>query len=369
MIMQIPRTIAWNVLLLLTFAVCLNSVADELSIKKEDGRVYLVKKDARLLMLDHGQWMPIKRLVHLPDDYLVALPKREASAPDVVVSKDGKLVGKISLRETLDKWLKDDNRWGGHKNANDIRYMHKDGGGILGFITNTIPLGQSVIALLSWYANGPSSQPVKAQHIIRIRVQPKPAIEPLRQLLDIPYDWNSFDPVPRLFLFGKRLLLYTKPGEAEMWSHGKKLPPSELLEITPEGKTVRVYAKLPPRRYPIGLLDQRWLILGEPNNEVAQPLWIYDLHLRKLSPLPGDWKGYFSVYMPEKGRSILIHKDGEKKTFVVTIPGGKRVALPNPTKSGAHCLWQDMAMIYHSEDNEVFVYTLDGRLIKRLRLK
>jgi hypothetical protein len=184
----------------------------------------------------------------------------------------------------------------------------------------------------------------------------QPRLEPLRSL-DVPRDWEyglSHEPVPRVFRWAGKLLLYTKPAETRYAETDPKRipPPAELMEIDENGKDLQMVARLPARRYPLGLLDGRLLILGEPYGAEPTPLWYYDLVGRKLAPIPGDWKGYFYsayVYVRATGGHILIYRLDKRpqssRTYIVSLPSGKRMPVPNPDGSVVHYLWHGKTLI------------------------
>lgn len=332
--------------------------APTLSLQREGGDLYLAQGRARLKLLRGGQWLRSEwgSLDHtLPGDRQVLLVPDKGAR----ILERGKVVATLSLRDTLEKWLPEDAVWGGPSEANQVRYMHGSAGGVGWLLANGVVAGESVLAVLSWRALGPSGEPILAQHLVRITAGPDPAIEMVRRL-DVPSGWLyglSWYPVLRLFRYGSRLLLYTKPAPGPEF--GGPAPPTaaELVEISPAGKTVRVVACLPSRRYPLGLLGERWLVLGEPDEKAARPLWILDLRSRGLRPLPGNWKGYFLssyVYVPAAGTQILVARADERVTHVVTIPGGHSVSLPNPSGSVRHYLWQGMAIMVGDETVSVY---------------
>ncbi|MCC6445849.1 MAG: hypothetical protein IT210_20640 [Armatimonadetes bacterium] len=378
---------------LIASATSANQSSGKLFLHKRNERVYLMKDNARLLIMERDRWPGGFRrnaAIRLSGGYGITTPLHQESDrsqdpnPQIIIFKDRKPYGMIVLRQVLEQWLKDDHLWGGHQSANQTRYKHRSAGGVSGFIHDAVPLGQSVFALITWYALGPSARPVLAQHLARIRVQPQPVVVPLRQLLDVEAVWSmafSMEPIPRLFTSGKRLLYYTKPGDPDWIAERKVSSLAELLEITPDGKTVGVYDFLSSNLPPIGRLEGRWLVLGESDGKTAQPFWIYDLRTKKISPLPGSWKGYSAenVYLSASGRRILMGKrwasSKDYKAYIVTVPEGRRVPLlPNPTGYPLYYLWQNMIVLYNvnkqGQPVGVSVYSAStGRRIRQLKLK
>lgn len=343
--------------------------APSLSLQQDGTKVYLVTKNARLLLADGNEWMtnPFnqQRDVSLRGGYTVSLPT--GNETHIVVRKGNEIEGKISLIEAKKRWLADDAVWGGHAQANRMRYMWGQGAPVQALLSDAVAVGDSLLAVFSWKDLPGSGQPIKAQHLVRILVTPQPAIE-IVQNLNGP-EWEDRELSPRLFQAGGRLLLLT--GLSNDAFHYNSPPPRNLVEIAPDGKELRKVATFPSALVPAGLLDAHWLILMDSNNSGILPprFWSYDLPRRKLSALPGNWSGYTYAIVPTTGRRFLIIK--ERTTYIVTMPGGSRIALPNPTGCIVAYLWKGMAVQVDSIPvSHVRVYEeTSGRLLKRLTVK
>lgn len=368
------------------------SAGAPLRVERQGKDVYLVKGSARLLLERDGEWVAGRG----QQEFAVAGGRTLGFTPKGVVLRKGSQVqSTLLLPDLLRKWLADDAVWGGHAPANEMRYMHRSAGGISGSIGSGAPVGKHVLAILTWCADGPSGRPVSTQYLVRVRALPTIQIQPLREL-DVPGGWLyglSSDPPPRLFRFGPRVLLLTgldAPYDSyrRTGTRGKPLPPAVLSEIGPDGKALRVFAQIPARAYPIGVLGGRYLVLGVPNDKERNPLSFLDLAKRRRTVLPGDWQGYASagyVYVPQKGGRILIlritggpssHTSSsgaqtpalKYTTYVVSIPSGRRVALPNPDGTTRQVLWQGLAVILGGQ-GEASVYSArTGKLVQRLQI-
>lgn len=273
----------------------------------------------------------------------------------------------------VDQWLDNDKLWRDHADANQMRFMHHSAGGLSLFLGNIIPQGQSALAILSWRENGPSIRPITAQHMVRIRVGSKPSIELLKRL-ECPsgyagyINWYS---VPRLFLFGQRLLLYT----IDTKNRQSSVPTQTVLvEISADGSIIRSFAKLSPGFYLLGVLNSRYMILGDPDKEGAQRLHVFDIRSKKESILPGDWSKYdlsSQVSIPATGNTILFNIDTHSKTdkvirqnYLVTVPKGQRKAIP--VKYWQR-IWKGMVLVRDTQTLSIYD-TASGKLIKTLNL-
>jgi hypothetical protein len=247
-----------------------------LSLVVEEGRLFLAGKGARRLILHEQQSIPStwgERVLTFPNGTRAFLPLLHQDR--IAFRRRGRAPGELSLAAILKAWLERDAPWGGAKRAEELRLMHRRDRGVTGLITNAVPSGAGFLAVLSWRCLGPSGEPIVAQHLVRLTASPEPKLQALRRR-DVPAGWEyglSSTPVPRLFRSGGRLLLYEKPASPEFYSGTRSGPPSELVEITANGARVKRVAALPPARYPVGLLDGRWLVLAEPNQEARQQLW------------------------------------------------------------------------------------------------
>lgn len=340
--------------LLLAALTSVGQAATRLRIETQDGRTYLVAPNReRLLLLQNGHRLdtpPAPEVVILPGGYVVSLAK----AGVIAVSKTGKPVGDISLGDIRDRLLANDSFWSGHEEAaKDLRYMNKQGGGVTLVIRNMVPSGDSALALASWREDGPTNEPIVAEHLVRVQVKPTSDIQFVRRLDLAQGMGGTWLTVPRLFQSKTRLFLYTKVGSNAYYDlerAGKIAPDAEpngssmLEQIAADGRTIGNFMELPPLRFPIHLLDARWLVLGAWQGETRgrnewvphDAVWIADLLHRKAFAVPGKWVGGFDAYrfrFPDTGPWFVVQQIGYQRegtpdqVFVVTMPGPRRVAL------------------------------------------
>lgn len=330
--------------------------AEKLSIQRRGKNVFLRHGPDRLLLLQGYEtlgsvWGP--RGVSVSGGYWLSLPAPNERDAWVRLSRNGKALGGLSLSDAMVQ-LDAREEWG----------LADVSGGYDISLTCATTSGNGILAILTLNASGPSSRPVFAQCMIRFTVQPNLEMELLRTL-DVPEGWHqslSAPPFPRLFRFAEHLMLYTDAASPRATGRfDPKVAPraGKLLEIDREGKTIRTLAVLPPRRYPIGVLNNRWLLLGEPDEHLTRPLSIYDLKRGKLLPLPGDPERYAfpdQLFLPASGARFLWSANDSNRTSLVSVPSGARVRLPR-----AHFLWKCHLLTIGDENRSVSVYNLKGR--------
>src|SRR5262249_6680487 len=145
--------------------------------------------------------------IDLPGGYRLSLHLDTTSYPEavqaIVIEQNNQPLAPISVQDILAQWLKEDKLWGDHEEANRLRGIHHHGG-LSGVIFDVTPVGQSVLAVISWVATSGSGNAVEAQQLVRIGVDPKPTITALRSL-ELPSDFEiewmyglSPDPCRRL---------------------------------------------------------------------------------------------------------------------------------------------------------------------------
>jgi hypothetical protein len=147
-----------------------------------------------------------------------------------------------------------------------------------------------------------------------------------------------------------------------------------LVEISADGSIIRSFAKLSPGFYLLGVLNSRYMILGDPDKEGAQRLHVFDIRSKKESILPGDWSKYdlsSQVSIPATGNTILVNIDTHSKTdkvirqnYLVTVPKGQRKVIP--TKFGQR-IWKGMALVRYRQTLSIYD-TASGKLIKTLNV-
>lgn len=353
------------------------AAAASFTLQEESGKLYLVSGPDRLLVGLNGRFAPGDTLplsASLPDGYRV----EEAPSGELVISQHDREVGRLDYHQIMGDWLKEDALWGGHKQANDLRYLLRTGTqGEFAVLSDLTPVGDSALAVASWRTRG-SGLPIAAQYLVRLRVSPRVELEPLRQL-DLPWAWHLYlyrAPGPRLFRRGDRLLLYAKPGDLPATRDSN----SELVEIGPVGEPRRVVATFPVRFRPEGLLDARWLVLTDITSEARRPVWLVDSETGKRQVLPGDWQsarwGATRAAVPPSGGRIVVTRsvgraadgsDLREQTFLVRAPSGKGILLRGPRASDVW-FWKEY-LLSRGEGGELEIRNLsDGKLRQQLKL-
>jgi hypothetical protein len=293
-------------------------------------------------------------------------------AGQVVVRRRGRIVGQVSLPESMADWLKQDHLWGGHKAANDLTYrlrLTNPGGDALSDLT---PYGGEAFAIVTWRSGG-SGAPALAQYLVRLRLKPTATLEPLRRLTPIAGLYQSTTP-RRLFASGKRLLLYVRPDPG--LARGRA-PADRLEQIDRDGQPLSLRAEAPAGLEPVGLVEGRWIVLRASSGSARTALWLLDTRGRRAAPLPGTWKGlYFasSLIVPDHGDRILVVQTDPKSplvttTYAVTVPSGRRVRLPTRPGHKSAWLWQGHAILYDRVNGRevLTICRLDtGKVVQRL---
>ena len=309
-------------------------------LQRANGDLYLVLGTKRMPYHDPGNSNEQLTQVQLPDGATVTLAPRG----QITVAASGREVGSIAFQDVARQLLDQESLWGGHKEANDLRYLLRAGTeGDLTAISDLTPVGDTVLAVLTWRTGG-SGFHIAAQYLVRIEASPQPALVPLLRL-PLPYitddAYLARPPGPRLFRAGERLLVHTRPTTIMNDPGYKAGAPAELTEIDPTGRAVGIFATAPASLLPQGILAERWLVLLDRDSQAQEPVWLLDLTTRTLRPLPGDWRsvqyGETRAFIPSTGSRILVSRsvstepDGSgryEQTFIVHIPSGERELLP-----------------------------------------
>ncbi len=330
--------------------------AGPFDLQRANGDLYLVLGTKRIPYYDPGTSNEQLTQVQLPDGAAVTLAPRG----QITVTASGREVGAIAFQDVAREWLDQDSLWGGHKEANDLRYLLRAGTeGDLTTISDLTPVGDTVLAVLTWRFGG-SGLPIAAQYLVRIETSPQPALVPLLRL-PLPYitddAYLARPPGPRLLRAGERLLVHTRPATSIYDPRYKEGAPAELTEIDPTGRAVGIFATCPASLLPQGVLAERWLVLIDTDSQAQEPVWLLDLTTRTLRPLPGDWRsveyGATRAFVPSTGSRILLSRtistepDASSaeadasgrcdQTFLVHIPSGERELLPG---AGIGRIWE-----------------------------
>ena len=357
--------------------------AQNLTLKQEGGSVYLVEGKARLQIPNAATPDTSAAVFHLPDGDTVTL----AGDSVQVQTKTGQS-GAISLKETLKQWVHDDSKWNGHALKNYILGVYEHGGLFVG-LENAVIFDGALLAILTTNSASGSGNVIESQQIVKIQTTPTPVLQMVR-FLPVPSTSAYAMPptIPRLFLHGKSLLLFTDPGSPEDYealSKPKTAPRSHLAEIDTDGKTLRTAAEFPRPLYPVGLVNNRWLVLGLTlitHPSTVPQLWLHDIQRHITLPLPvasKDYEGFNFVSLPDPGcpmpyMALQTHDGtGQKpgKVLVLHLPDGRRVALlPGFRTTGCSVLfWNNQVVTVDTFLHRIAVYEAQtGRVMKTFAL-
>jgi hypothetical protein len=348
----------------------------------------LIRNGSDLVLLAGGdrlplpsQWLPSSygpRTVLLAGNdrlHLDPAPSHPSGYVRILLERNGQPAGSFTTQTLLESWLQNDEIWGGHQRANQVRYMDSGGGGgISGRFVNVTVAGDVAYVLINWHFMGPSFEPIGAQHLIRIRSRPELMIEPLRLLGETypTFGGISAFAFPLLFKFHGGPIIFESDG---------------LHSLNLDGSSGRLVAASPKGFNPIGLVDGRWLLIGRSDDQEPNPVKLLDLELKKVISLAGNWKLGWSSYsfcIPERGRKILsteilrqTNNGSDMGYYVLTIPKGTRIRLAASKSIVGQYLWHGMAVLVDdkwvegvgAQHNVVEVFDAGtGRLIRRMQV-
>jgi hypothetical protein len=372
------------VTLLLASAFAAPPHAQNLALQREGTHLYLTAKGARLALnvLTDALDTPIATVFTLPSGDTVTLysqaspyPPQPQTAVVSVRTKAGQ-ISEISLDATLKQWLPDDSKWNEHTFGNYLRgvYNHE---GLSVSLENPVLFQGALLAVLTTRSVRGSGNVIKSQQLVRVVTAPAPGLQMLR-FLDVPYGhvYSMSRHIPRLFVWGKRLLLFPtpfQPEEAASILKSKSVPQSELHEIDLMGRTLRTVGSFPSPYFPLGIVANRWLVLGLTKNVAAHPVWMCDLKSQRSAALAGNWKAYNDfelLRLPPPGSTMpYLALEGETVP-VIHLPSGKRgVVLPGSRYADSVLLWDGLVVITDREKHRVTAYDVrTGRRIKSFAL-
>lgn len=315
-----------------------------LRLEREGQELYLVHgKDRHLLVGRIEQQTKLGRsLVRYGNEVIPSIE-----------GKDGTL--KFDLRAALIEWLKDDAKWGGHAQANELRYMDASGGGIgsslTQFVAQTPTVGLGIVGLRFL---GPSGEPVGAQALVRLDVTGR--LDFLRSLTPSgnPAMYNR---APTLRIYRSRAgqtLLH----EGQLWT----------LDAT--GTIGKAVGKI-PEGTPVGLSDGRYLIVL--HHVGGDDIDVFDLQRLRSFRVFKETETQYGKYtvllhVPSEGGYLLMERQHgtegrDAEHFTLHIPDGRRTPVP-PTVQET---WRGYAIGVDTDRVTVF-NAATGRMIATLTI-
>ncbi len=250
--------------------------------------------------------------------------------------RDRTVLGEIVLKERLAEWLKGDSIWGGHPQANQLRYLN----GLSPLSINLAEarqIGRNVLGVVTVHHDS-----MEAALLVKISVAPLFAIRPIRAL-DLPRFSKYAEPSSWLFGFGKKTLVFSR---------------GLLSEIDASGESRRIFMRLPQQTQAFSYLMNQWLVLAPDYSWDTTTAYAVDLKAKRVKPLLSASRGRFfpaSVAVvatdPMKGYvwCVLEGGRGEKPNFIFHLPSGKvwRRGLPESPRPKA--LWSGYAIFEHDD--------------------
>ncbi len=290
---------------------------------------------------------------------LLGQPDEKARAQSFAVFSKGKIVGQVDPYKEFLKWLEDDERWGGHERANQLRYMQKSAGGINIELSNLLDVkGVGSYAVMTLRYAGPSGEPTGPQVLLRLP-NGQAKLEWVRRLGDIPA--TLYGPVPpRLFVFGN--LMFT-------------FEPDGIYTLRNDGSKGKFFANVPAEAVPLGLADRRYLVVAStPDLKSGERIETIDLasgNSKLILQNPAQKQDVFVPHLPAAGIGdspyllfdLPTDTNGGTTYFTLHLPDLARHNAPasvNPL--GEFGIQQDR--------DEVVVYSLrNARPVQRIPLR
>lgn len=330
-----------------------------LALKQVEKRLYLDDGSAQLL-LEGNEEAAVTR----PGGWKLTLnPESRDGGGTARVFRSGRLIGSIPLERLRDEWLKRDDFWGGRSEANVMRYMHQSGGGIGAILSEAHPTSEGWLGVLGWRFFGPSGEPMRAWHLVRILATTNPAILPVRRIHHGRVE-SYATPQPCLFANRDKLLLWE---------------PGQLTEIGPEGQQLRQVMKLSGTAEPHALMGNRWLVRQEQGYDSGTGIDAVDLNLKVIRPLfnqPPSQDGRRSTSIRDADDTTLTlllitassvrDAEGPPSLSLLSVPNGERRAIRTPWAERVRHLWRGYLVAADEQGYSVYDSgTL--KLVKHLR--
>lgn len=172
-------------------------------------------------------------------------PNRNWELLDLALYEDGVEISRLDFNALGLEWLRDDAKWGGHKRANDLR-----------FLTNRTWLSQVVVeptyafGILTVQNLTESVQPTLAQALVKITFEPTLKASFIR---DLGYLNDQNEPIapswPRVFSVGGKVLVATQDG---------------ICLCDPSGNLGEMVAPIAKGQFPLGQIGNQAILIADP---------------------------------------------------------------------------------------------------------
>lgn len=244
--------------------------------------------------------------------------------------RSGKKIGSVDLTESAEKWLQDDSVWGGHENANQVRYLTERYGGILhADLTECLPYSDgSALGVLTLRSVTDWHKLASAQVLIRISRNPfKIASFRFLKRVPTPQTPAPISDVPRLYRFGRDTFL---------------IDGSNLAIIDSMGNPTRTVCAIPDGAAPIGMSADRWIDFQQfdaKGNQSWLALDLKDAGFRAIltipsKPHPYDTENIECGVVDPHSQFLLferrIFRPDHTEFFTVSVKNGAQTLLEKP---------------------------------------
>lgn len=250
----------------------------------------------------------------------------------------GRKVAAFDFQKELEEWLDVEAIWGGHKAANDVRYLAR--AGVVAEISEIVPTQRSsALIILTMRYSGPSGQPPSEQFLILLKTAPKPMFQRLRRL---PMEPGLSRSAPkRLIRYGGKLMLHER----------------DLVACSDQGRLGKVLFDLPDKVRIEALSVGRWLVMSAWEREGALA---YDLKTRQSRPLmpggPSVWLTGTSESAP-----LAVVEESLGRSALVSLSQGRVLRRAEQFPE----LWREFFVEWNQDRIRVW-YAVTGRLVANL---
>ncbi|WP_144241076.1 hypothetical protein [Fimbriimonas ginsengisoli] len=303
----------------------------------------------------------VARLIRVDGNLAVRIKTRTLLLHGRPISTPARTFPKsVDPAKTFHDWLKDDERWGGHKEANELRYMDRNGGGVGAEYADFYEVKHvGTFAVMNLRYMGPSGEPTGPQILVRQRPG-KDVVEWVRRLSELP-SMLYRSPPKRIYEFKRRR--YVLEGDG-------------VYGLNPDGTAGKLFADIPDKSVPAGLADGRYIVFVADEMQGGNDQWVHALDLArgksfKVIRIPSYEGGkppplYFAdSYIGDSPYLIFSRKEEDPavgRYFALHLPDGARRPI-------AKVLWPLGDYGIEEQTDRVLVYSLkSGRLVQTLPL-